>query len=203
MSHTPAPVPFCCTPRNWIMEGCTSYRDAVISSDVIVHIHVFCWAHCAQQLNRPNGRHYEYCPCNQDRTYKYPRNISCLCRNKNNNQINDRFKWVLFDAIIYIDVIQWRQNWSHFWYDAHPTSIQLRGVQQTARHRKERVKNKNNKKKPARQKSKRWFSKGKIYIPKYHTYNIHYIFRILYRKNFKQKTWIHARCNKFSNKATQ
>jgi hypothetical protein len=45
--------------------------------------------------------------------------------------------------MIYIDVIQWRQNWSQAWYDAHPTSIQLRGVQQTAGHRKERAKKQN------------------------------------------------------------
>jgi len=78
-------------PPNWILEGCASYQDGVISSDVTVHIHnVFCWAHCAQQLNRAKRRHYEYRACNQDRTYEHPTNISSVCRNKSNNEINDQ-----------------------------------------------------------------------------------------------------------------
>jgi len=61
------------------------------------------------------------------------------------------FQISIIRRIIYTDVIQWRQNWPHSWYDAHPTSIQLRRVQQSAGYRKERAK-----KQTVRQKSKRW-----------------------------------------------
>lgn len=87
--------------------GMPSYKDGVICSDVTVHIHnVFCWVHCAQQLNRPNRRHYEYRPSNQDRTYEHPRNTSCLCRNKNDNQINDQN--TVSNKYYSTDYIHWR-----------------------------------------------------------------------------------------------